>query len=122
MNLLFQPRFADKVASGEKTQTIRPPRKDGKPNVKVGQLLSLRKWEGKPYWSKQVKLREDAPCKAISPVAISSGGIITLDGKDLPKLVAKVFAQRDGFDDVEDLLKYFAANGGLPFTGVLIQW
>lgn len=48
--LMFKEQFAEAVKSGTKLQTIRPPRK--RP-INVNDVLSLRKWTGRPYASKQ---------------------------------------------------------------------
>lgn len=52
---MFKEQFAPLVKSGTKRQTVRPT-----PAVmpREGDTISLRKWSGKPYRSKQIKLRE----------------------------------------------------------------
>jgi hypothetical protein len=49
---MFQDRFADKVRDGRKLHTIRKTAR-----CKVGDTLSLRRWSGTPYRSKQELLR-----------------------------------------------------------------
>ena len=85
--LMFQPRFHDAVAAGEKTQTIRPPRK--RP-IRVGDSLSLRAWTGAAYRSPQCELRR-ATCVAASRVVI--GADFADDGE----------ARRDGFGDAAEM-------------------
>lgn len=123
MNIMFQHRFAEKVASGQKRQTIRPPRKDGKPVCRVGQMLSLRQWEGVAYRSKQVKLIEDTPCVATGKVYLSTIGCVIIgDGMSLMGDELEQFARADGFESHAEMFKYFEESHGLPFEGVLIQW
>jgi hypothetical protein len=62
--IMFQDRFAELVRGGDKCQTIR-----WSARCRPGDVLSLRRWTGKPYRSKQETLRE-AVCTAVSPVAM----------------------------------------------------
>lgn len=114
---LFQPRFAPLVESGQKTQTVR---KTPKRMPKVGDLISLRTWTGKPYRSKQRVLREST----IIRVAQVFIGLKTVNvgGKGLDLIDIIDFAKRDGFDGIHDMLEWFKNNHDLPFTGILIQW
>jgi hypothetical protein len=50
---MFQDRFSELVRDGSKRQTIRK----GLPRCKPGDTMSLRRWTGKPYRSKQEELR-----------------------------------------------------------------
>ena len=120
----FQPRFAELVANGAKTQTIRANRKDGRFPV-AGDVLSLRAWSGKPYRSKQRQLRPECPCVASSEILIISVGVVetkspwvrVLDNDQLD-----VFAKADGFADFAEMVAWFDETHGLPFSGVLIGW
>jgi len=103
---MFQPRFHDAVASGNKQQTIRPPRKRA---IRVGEPLSLRAWTGKPYRSKQRELRR-AQCIEVRPLVIDR------------EFSDERMASADGFADADDMKNWFAATHGLPFTGILIRW
>lgn len=60
--LLFEPRFWESVATGHKVHSIRPKRK--RP-INVGDALSLRGWEGKPYRSKQRVLCEESRWRVV---------------------------------------------------------
>ena len=104
--LMFQPRFRDAVSAGEKTQTIRPPRK--RP-IRVGDCLSLRAWSGAAYRSPQCELRR-ATCLAVSRVVI--GADFADDGE----------ARRDGFGDAAEMREWFSRAHGLPFVGDRISW
>lgn len=112
--LMFQPRFARLVESGEKLQTVRPVRK--RP-IFPGDMLSLREWTGAPYRSKQ-RLLGESPCIGVSPVDIKQWGVLVRTaGFD-----AELFAKRDGFSNFSDMRSWFESEHGLPFSGELIQW
>lgn len=119
---MFKPQFSAMVERGEKLQTIRP-----KPvrMPATGDSISLRAWTGKPYRSKQRVLRV-ATITRVSIVRIERDRIAI---NDVPfgnwKLGAEWmgdFARADGFESWEALAAWFAAEHGLPFEGILIQW
>ena len=127
---LFQPRFAELVASGRKLQTIRPlPKRIPFP----GDHLSLRTWTGLPYRSPQ-RVLLDTTLASIQPVRIQDDGIykapepgsllhaigvpiIRLHGESADR-----FAVADGFDHWPAMHAWFQAEHGLPFDGVLLTW
>lgn len=115
--ILFQSRFADLVASGQKPHTIRPERKR---LIHVGDTLDLRVWSGLPYRSKQRKLRV-AVCTSVQPVILHN---CTMWIAKAPLLDADAdrLAQRDGFANRGDMFLWFEKTHGLPFCGVLIEW
>jgi uncharacterized protein YqfB (UPF0267 family) len=110
--ILFQDRFSDNVRAGFKTFTIRT-----RAWCEPGDALSLRRWTGKPYRSKQEVLRE-VRCASVLPVRITAHGIH----------VEGCYANRDriavsdGFRDWREMRDWFASVHGLPFNGVLISW
>jgi hypothetical protein len=114
--ILFQNRFAEPVRSGAKIQTIR-----GKARCKAGDMLSLRRWTGKPYRSKQEILRE-ASCRAVYQVKIVKQAIM-FDGViyDKPQTLQS-FAVLDGFNSWPEMVNWFSETHGLPFHGELITW
>lgn len=116
--LMFKERFAPLVESGEKRQTIRPPRK--RP-IKVGDSLSLRKWSGRAYASKQTILRDGEKCIAVRSVVMQTDRV-TVDGWSQSMDWLDSFARADGFANYGDMLKWFNETHGLPFEGVLICW
>jgi hypothetical protein len=118
--IMFQERFAGKVRDGDKLQTIRKTAR-----CKPGDTLSLRRWTGKPYRSKQEVLRE-ASCRAVTPVRIGLE-VIRVGGDDrsvkyLPPSEAHAFAIRDGFRNWAEMRDWFDSVHGLPFVGWLIEW
>lgn len=116
--LMFQEQFAVKVKAGTKRHTIRPIRKDGRRPI-TGTVLSLRKWEGSPYRSKQIKLRKDTTCVSVKEVVVCDAGILVEGGADFePDEMAKW----DGFESFAQMKEWFENAYGLPFTGILIRW
>lgn len=119
---MFQPQFAPRVLDGSKTTTIRAPRKRA---VKIGDILDLRQWSGRPYASKQVKLRT-AECVETSTITIKRSSIIfrkfsvgvELNGDELLDIIA----EDDGFESWRLMRAWFEKTHGLPFTGTLYRW
>lgn len=119
--VMFKEQFAAKVASGEKRQTIRPPRK--RP-IKPGDKLSLRKWSGSAYRSPQVKLLESV-CEKVSTILIDESFkefTFVVDGERLNQEQWAKLARADGFHCTTDMLDWFRKTHGLPFAGVMIHW
>lgn len=114
---MFKPRFARLVESGAKRQTIRPtPKRIPQP----GDILDAREWTGKPYRSKQRKLRE-FKISRVSEIGISIEGID--EGEwPMPDRFIDGFARADGFNGWAEMREWFEAEHGLPFTGILIEW
>jgi hypothetical protein len=79
-----------------------------------GDVLSLRRWTGKPYRSKQEILRESV-CSALTPIQINRWGIPCVADDD--KL-----ARRDGFIGWREMREWFERTHGLPFHGWIIEW
>jgi len=115
--LNFIKTMAPKVESGEKRQTIRAMRKDGR-NPKPGQTLYL--YTGMRTKSCR-KLREDV-CKTVEPICIdeNKNTIIGIHSLDFDE--DKIFAKADGFENVADYYSFFEKTHDLPFYGVLIKW
>lgn len=119
---MFKEQFADKVASGTKRQTVRPWPKRPRDLPHRGDKLDARKWSGKPYRSKQIKLLEGL-IKRVVVVEISKfGRYLIVDGIALTKGGRDAFAKDDGFKDWEELVLWFKEAHGLPFEGIAIFW
>lgn len=118
---LFQYRFAPLVESGTKRTTIRPRRKHP---TKVGDVLSLRAWTGKPYRSKQRILRSGERCKEVHWFRIYGDSVIAmeLDGRMLEIWETDALAKADGFSCAQDMMTWFRNEHGVPFQGELIKW
>jgi len=105
--LMFQPQFHRAIETGEKLQTIRPPRI--RP-IRPGDSLSLRaSWTGAAYRSPQRELRR-AVCQGVERITIGE------DFADDDE------ARRDGFADAAAMRDWFRRVHGLPFTGDRISW
>lgn len=118
--ITFQPRFAPLVESGTKAQTIR---KERKRPIKVGDMLSLREWTGKPYASVQRRLRPETPCIGVYPITITDHGVDCQCYMDVLTCdYSTAVARADGFDSFFFMWRWFYDTHGLPFTGILIRW
>lgn len=115
--LNFQPRFADLVESGQKTQTIRKTLRG-----KVGDTVQL-------YTGQRTK-----NCRKLGEGTITGVHWFFLrrlaDGRpymliaSLPADFANMneFAKRDGFADANEMFAWFEKQHGLPFDGFLYKW
>ncbi len=114
----FEPRFVDAIRNGSKTQTIRPvPKRRPAP----GDFLSLRRWSGRPYFSKMDHIGL-AQIVSVDDVQLSEFGGIEINGKAIDPRLAGTFARKDGFASWADMLEFFDTHYDLPFRGVLIRW
>lgn len=119
---MFQPRFAELVRSGEKTQTIRTrPKRMPEP----GDIIDCRQWEGRPYGSPQVKLGEHEITGvftlALTDSVIGINGAVWNLATDA-RSGFDGFARQDGFEDWADMVRWFRETHDLPFSGILIDW
>lgn len=114
----FKARFADIVSRGEKRQTIRKVRVDGRPPAKVGDTLTL--YTG--MRTKACRRLFVGRCVAVLPVVIGGRADIRLDGLSLGEAEKRALAQADGFADVEAFVAFFDEVHGLPFIGWVIRW
>jgi hypothetical protein len=115
--LTFKPRLRPKVLDRTKLNTMRANRK--RP-VKVGDVLSLRGWSGRPYMTPQIRLM-DVICTRVTGVVVDETFVRTCDGEEIHNLPGlHAFAVRDGFANWEGLIAYFRDQGPLPFVGTLI--
>jgi hypothetical protein len=123
--LNFQARFAHDVEWGHKRQTVRAPRKDGRPHCKVGDQLKL--YTG--MRSKACRLLYVATVTRIATVRIEAVEMF-INGRRLPSAIYdrnceqtdNEFAQADGFDSFTEMAAWFEKTHGLPFEGVLVEW
>ncbi|OAM89305.1 ASCH domain-containing protein [Termitidicoccus mucosus] len=116
---MFQPRFVPLILDGTKTSTIRLPRKR---EVRVGDICDLRTWTGRPYASKQRKLRE-VVCAAVLSVEIDESWEVWLHGnKRLEIKERRALARGEGFYSPMDMLTWFRDTHGMPFRGTLYRW
>ena len=119
--LNFKKQFAEAVEHGNKRQTVRAPRKDGRPHAKVGDTLKL--YTG--MRTKQCRLLATATVTHIDRIRIEPMCMF-LNGSFMPVFDAcqtdDGFAVADGFKNFMDMSLWFATVHGLPFEGFVIHW
>jgi hypothetical protein len=126
--IMCQRRFVSKIEANTKLHTIRPERK--RP-IRPGDLLDLRYWSGKPYRSKQKKIKV-VTCVGYAQIDISVRlhhvWLLTRShyyGSRVRRLNADqvlTLAQRDGFTFTHELFQFFRDNHGGILIGRLIEW
>lgn len=113
----FQGRFADAVARGDKSQTIRAPGK--RRHARKGDRLQL--YTG--MRTKACRKLREAVCFDVCPITIFEDRGVLFGpheisfGPDLDN-----FARLDGFASWAEMRDWFAQVHGLPFSGVMIRW
>jgi len=131
--LNFQARFAAAVASGDKRQTIRAYRKDGR-DPKPGDTLHL--YAG--MRTKACRKLGEVRCKSAKRLrierftnnAVPMVEVYREDGSPEwatdffgdPFQAERRFARRDGFKNWPEMWQWFERVYGLPFEGLLIRW
>lgn len=124
--LNFQKQFVEAIEFGDKRQTIRAPRRDGRPHAKVGDTLRL--YTG--MRTKACRLIGEATVTRVAPVRIEPTGMFlsgqrlfaTIRSRDDPTPTDNEFAEADGFEGFTEMATWFASAHGLPFEGNVIQW
>jgi hypothetical protein len=109
----FSPEFADRVASGEKRQTIRQTKR-----AKPGDALQL--YTGQR--TKKCRKLRDAVCESVDYVHIAPDGLTFGDKSKHPRSVDE-FARADGFKDFSAMLAWFEKRyGSNHFIGYVHRW
>lgn len=116
----FQERFASKVASGEKRQTIR---RVWKRPIKVDDTLYL--YRG--MRTKRCGKLRTVICSDYRPITIDEHSMSLLTDIGTLEIWAEGgplewFAHKDGFDSWAEMRDWFDERYGLPFEGILITW
>ena len=111
----FAARFAPFVKSGFKRQTIRKRRKRGNP-VPGDRLIF---YTGQR--TKSCKKLGEARCANVQTIRVDRERI-TIDVREINRDEKKQLAVSDGFDDLDEFLRWFDEHYGLPFEGLLIKW
>ena len=118
--LNYQERFAPKVESGEKRNTIRPRRKrEIKPGDTLYHYTGMR--------TKRCRKLRTAVCLSVTKTTIASDHVSKYALKEFGLFIwvpaqLKRFAREDGFDSWKEMRDWFDKKYGLPFEGVLITW
>ncbi len=115
--LNFKKQFAQAVESGEKRQTIRAMRKDGR-DPQPGQTLYL--YTG--MRTKVCRKLKETNCLETQPIAIEGRHDIIVGTKPLDLAEEKKLAIADGFETSGDFFKFFEETHGFPFYGLIIKW
>lgn len=123
--LNFKRQFVEQIRDGDKTQTIRKPRRDGRPHAKVGDTIRL--YTG--MRTKACELIGEATVTRIDTIWMDAVSM-KLNGKPVYATLAtrhdpptdNEFARADGFDGFTDMADWFEDTHGLPFEGVVIYW
>jgi hypothetical protein len=109
----FSPQFAEAVAAGLKTQTIRQSAR-----AKAGQALQL--YTGQR--TKACRKLADAVCIDCTYVGLRASGVTLGDTKRFPGDIDD-FARQDGFEDYAAMWKWFSERYETnSFTGHIIRW
>ncbi|MCP3969987.1 MAG: hypothetical protein GY717_06670 [Rhodobacteraceae bacterium] len=111
----FQAWLAPAVSSGQKTTTIRAPRKDNR-HAKPGDRLQL--FTGMRTKACRKLVDPDPTCAHVEAVTIDRDGIRYSAGVECS--TPDVVAQRNGFADFEAMAGWIKEAHGLPFSGFLI--
>lgn len=112
--------FRDKVASGEKRQTIRRWRSDGR-EPKPGDRLDL-------WWKSRRPERfkfGEAICTEVFPIrfwADEYDWTCRVHERNVDWAAFDDIAKRDGFDDPYQMLGWFGFPDSPPFDGYVIRW
>jgi len=114
--LNFKKEFAEMVKSGEKRQTIRKFRKDGR-DPKAGQTLYL--YTGQ----RTIKCKKlgEAICTETTDIIIDYGKIY-LNNFPTTELESLKLAIADGFHTYKEFQDFFNKHYWFPFYGLLIRW
>lgn len=113
MLLGFQKRFADAVAWGSKTQTIRrmPKRKP-----RIGETAHCFAGLRTP----KCRLLGRWVITSVQDIHIDEEGLIMIDGQVVEFPLKLSWA--DGFGNDDQMIDWFRATHGLPFSGILVKW
>ena len=109
----FSPQFAEEVASGRKTQTIRRSAR-----ARAGQALQL--YTGQR--TKDCRKLTEAICIDCTYVGLTARGVTLGDESRFPAHIDD-FARADGFEDYAAMWKWFSERYETnSFTGHIIRW
>lgn len=109
----FKDRFASKILTGEKTQTVRT-RADIAPGQSLTLLTGIR--------TAACKRLAVVECAAVTPITITAIGAIVLGCKQLTNPQAEAFARADGFASHREMMEFFRGMHRMPFNGYVIEW
>lgn len=109
----FSPEFVPAIESGDKVQTIRKTKR-----AKAGDMLQL--YVGQR--TKNCRLIREQECAYVDYVHIAPDGL-TFGDKEKHPGDTNAFARRDGFNDFDEMLAWFAKKyGEFRFVGYVHRW
>lgn len=114
----FKARFADPICRGDKRQTIRKLRVDGRQPARVGDRLTF--YTG--MRTKNCRRLAAGQCVDIQSITIAGADATMLGGVLQGAEQMGMLARADGFSGVADFLRFFEETHGLPFSGWVIRW
>lgn len=114
--------FIRKIKAGEKIHTFRP---DRYKRWKQGRSIQFyngayRQKERKQFWLNTCKAVEETRLENIKGQIWWS--INYMNFQPLTDEGLAALAKNDGFDNVEDFIKYFVPNNGDEWSGRIIHW
>lgn len=115
----FQPQFHERIARGEKLQTIRRHREDGK-RPKPGDVACLYAH----LRTAKARLLREAPVTRCRSIRIDfEDDSVVIDGHRLPWIEKVEFAMSDGFPTWTAMRQFFVElYGAGTFEGFCVEW
>jgi len=117
MILGFKDTFVPAVVAGTKPHSIRSGNR-----WRVGMSIQFYR---NVRQASMTKIRENGVAKVVQKIEIlryQHGCEIIIDDRMLTPLECQELARRDGFQDLDELLRFISEMHGLPFTGQLVCW
>jgi len=123
MILGFKSAFVPAVVAGTKPHTIRRGTR-----WRVG--MSIQFYQNARQKT-MAKIRPNAVATVVQKIEVTRPErflgpprepVILIDDRQLTPLECQELARRDGFDDLDELLRFLSNGYGFPFTGQLIGW
>lgn len=123
MILSFQETFVPAVVAGTKPHTIRA-------GQRWREGMSIQFYQNARQKS-MAKIRPNDVARVVQEIKVEQPErylgppkqpIISIDGRQLTAIECTTLAHSDGFDSVEELVRFLAMLHSLPFTGQLIGW
>jgi hypothetical protein len=118
------PQFEAPIRAGIKDQTIRGKRKFP---YKIGEVVSLRVWTGRPYMSPQREFAQ-AEIELVIDFGLkpddNNGLFSWFVGGEKLRYASEIhaLAVRDGFTTAASMTEFFLTAHRLPFDGDIYRW
>ena len=111
MILGFQKQFIPKILAGTKVHTIRKdPRSRWLKGMKIHFASGIRTKNYQQFYA--------GVCTGVQDIVFNADGVYVDWGRKLDSGSLDLLAERDGFDTVHEMMKFFRP----PFSGRLIHW